>query len=173
MKRFVLPMLIILFLTLSACATKQAGTEQTAPAAPASNTLPTPTDDLALLPTLFPNTSDIGDLTRTDEQGAVVIEITPLNLDSATDALEFDVSMNTHSIDLSMDLAQLATLTTDTGLTVQATKWDATPGGHHVPGKLIFPAIRDGKSVLDGIGKLTLRIVNVDVPSRVFEWVLK
>jgi len=31
--------------------------------------------------------------------------------------------------------AFIATLTTDTGLTVQATKWDATPGGHHVPGK--------------------------------------
>jgi hypothetical protein len=72
-----------------------------------------------------------------------------------------------------MDLATLATLTTDTGVSVQATKWDATPGGHHVSGKLIFPATSDGKSILDGVTKLTLTIVNVDAASRVFEWDLK
>jgi len=173
MKRFVITVLIILLLTLTACATQQAGTEITAPAAPVSNPMPAPTDDPALLATFFPETSNSDSLTRTDEQGSVVVQVTLLNLDTATDTLEFDVSMNTHSLDLSMDLAQLAILTTDTGLTVQATKWDATPGGHHVPGKLIFPATLDGKSVLYGAGKLTLTIVNVDAPSRVFEWALQ
>ena len=115
------------------------------------------------------------DLTRADEQGMVVVEITPLNLDNAADAvtLDFDVAMNTHSVDLSMDLAQLATLTTDTGVTVQATAWEATPGGHHVRGKLLFPAAKDGKSVLEGASKLTLTIADVDAASRVFEWTLK
>ena len=163
MKRLFLPILLMLTLLLAACSPLQSNGQQTVPtAAPVSNALPAPVDNPANV-----------DLTRTDEQGSVVIEVIPLNLDSATDTLEFDVSMNTHSVDLSMDLAQLATLTTDTGLTVQASKWDATPGGHHVPGKLLFPASQDGKRVLDGAGKLTLTIVNVDSPSRVFEWPLQ
>ena len=113
------------------------------------------------------------ELTRLDEQGAVIVEVTPLNLDTPADNLEFDVAMNTHSVDLSMDLATLSTLSTDTGVTIQAVKWDATPGGHHVEGKLIFPAVKDGKSVLEGASKLTLTIINVDAPTRVFEWELK
>ena len=165
MKRFILPILIILTLLLAACAPKEANTEKTdSVTAPITNN------------TNASETSSEGDasgLTRSDEQGAVTFEVTPVNLSDATDALEFDVSMNTHSVDLSMDLAKLATLTTDTGLTVPAEKWDATPGGHHVPGKLIFPATQDGKSVLDGAAKLTLTIVNVDAPTRVFEWSLQ
>ena len=115
------------------------------------------------------------DLKRTDGQGMVTVEVTPLNLDNAADTvtLDFDVAMNTHSVDLSMDLAPLSTLTTDTGISMQASKWEATPGGHHVSGKLIFPATQNGKGVLEGARKMTLTIVNVDAPSRVFEWQLK
>ena len=100
------------------------------------------------------------------------MEVTPLNLDNPSDQFEFDVVLDTHSVDLSMDLATLATLTTDTGITVQATLWDAPRGGHHVAGKLIFPAMSDGKSILDGATRLTLTIVDVDAPSRVLEWEL-
>jgi hypothetical protein len=71
-----------------------------------------------------------------------------------------------------MDLAEL-NMTTDTGLTIQALKWDATPGGHHVEGKLIFPSTQNGKSVLEEASKLTLTIINVDAAYRVFEWELK
>lgn len=109
MKRFFLPILLLLTLLLAACSPLQSNGQQTVPtAAPVSNALPASAD----------NTASV-ELTRTDEQGAVVIEVTPLNLDSATDTLEFDVSMNTHSVDLSMDLAQLATLTTDTDIGFQ------------------------------------------------------
>jgi len=38
---------------------------------------------------------------------------------------------------------------------------------------LIFPSAQDGTSILDGASKLTLTIVDVDVPSRVFEWELQ
>jgi hypothetical protein len=112
-------------------------------------------------------------MTRVDEQGAVVIEVTPLNLTIPSDQLEFNVSMNTHSVDLSMDLATLSTLTTDNGVSVQAALWDAPLGGHHVEGRLIFPATKDGKPILEAASQLTLTILNVDVPSRDFEWQLK
>ena len=165
MKRFALLLLTLTFI-LTACTPAQA-TE------PVSNPVPTPTDDPALLPTLFPNTDGDNDMSRLDEQGAVIFEVTPLNLGTPADTLEFDVAMNTHSVDLSMDLAPLATLTTDSGITVQASKWDATPGGHHVDGKLIFPSAQDGISILEGASKLTLTIINVDAASRVFDWELK
>jgi hypothetical protein len=105
-----------------------------------------------------------------DEQGAVAVEVTPVNLTNPGESLEFEVGLNTHSVDLSMDLASLATLTTDTGKTVQASQWDAPSGGHHVSGKLIFPASVDGKSILEGAKKLTLTIKDLDAPERVFSW---
>lgn len=111
--------------------------------------------------------------TRVDQQGAIIVEVTPLNLNAPAETLKFDIVLTTHSIDLSMDLATLATLTTDTGVTVQASLWNAPRGGHHVSGKLIFPATKDGKSILEGAAKLTLTIVNLDAPSRLFEWELR
>jgi hypothetical protein len=111
-------------------------------------------------------------LTKSDAQGAVAMEITPTNLENPGDAVIFDVLMDTHSVDLSMDLAQLATFSTDTGKTVQATLWDAPRGGHHVKGKLSFPSTKDGSNLLDGAKSLTITITNVDVPTRTFTWSL-
>ena len=109
-------------------------------------------------------------LTKSDAQGAVTMEITPTNLEKPGDAVIFEVLMDTHSVDLSMDLAQLAVLSTDTGKTVQATLWDAQRGGHHVEGKLSFPSTKDGSDLLDGAKSVTITITNVDVPSRTFIW---
>jgi hypothetical protein len=172
MKRIAL-LLLFVFL-LAACAPNQVATElPTYQPSPISNAAPTPTDDPALIPTLFPNANGNSELARLDEQGAVVFQVTPSNLGTPSDTLEFDVAMNTHSVDLSMDLATLSTLYTDTGATVQASKWDAIPGGHHVEGTLIFPSAQDGKPILEGASRLTLTIVNVDTASRVFEWELR
>jgi hypothetical protein len=113
------------------------------------------------------------DLTLTDEQGAVVIKVKPLNLSNPGEMLDFDVAMNTHSANLGMDLAALATLTTDNGRSVPAAKWDGPAGGHHVEGTLQFPAATDGTTVLAGATRLTLTIRNVDAPERVFTWALQ
>lgn len=110
------------------------------------------------------------DLARADDQGAVTLVVTPLNLGNPGATLDFDVAMNTHSVDLGMDLTTLATLTTDTGRAVQAIRWDAPQGGHHVEGKLSFPASVDGASLLQGAAKLTLTLRNVDTPERAFVW---
>ena len=161
--RRLLIILIPLALLLAACSAKQ-------PEPPTVAAVPTVTTPATSAPTLA--APDTG-LMRVDEQGMVVIEVTPANLGSAADTLEFEVAMNTHSVDLSMDLVALSTLSTDTGLAVQPLRWDAPPGGgHHVSGKLIFPSRVDGKSLLEGAGKLTLTILNVDAPSRLFEWEL-
>ena len=158
MKRILLPAFLILSLVLSACSATSTPLQTDPEPAPVSTQSSSPSNNSAK---------------RIDQQGAIIIEITPLNLDSAADTFEFDIVMTTHSIDLSMDLATLSTLTTDTGVSVDAALWDAPLGGHHVEGKLIFPSAKDGKSILEGATKLTLTIVNVDAPSRVFEWELK
>jgi hypothetical protein len=170
MRCFIRPFLLALTLVLAACATSQAGTN------PPSETPQTGPQPAPISTSSGPSSGNDAkaapDLTRLDQQGAVTVEVTPLNLGNPSDKLEFDIALNTHSVNLSMDLAALATLTTDTGLTVQATLWDATPGGHHVSGRLVFPAMNDGKSILEGASKLTLTIINLDAPARVFEWQL-
>lgn len=111
MRRFILPLLLTLTLLLVACAPTQTGTDQSGlqPASASSDSSQT----------------DAGDLTRIDLQGVITVEVKPLNLDTPSDQLEFDVVMDTHSVDLSMDLAALATLTADTEMTVQTVSWNA------------------------------------------------
>ena len=121
-------------------------------------------------PSQEPASNPSSDLTRTDEQGAVVVAVQPLNLESADQTLDFEVNLNTHSVDLSMDLAGLATLTTNTGITASAVAWDAPQGGHHVSGKLSFPASVNGTSLLENTTELTLTIRDVAVPERIFQW---
>ena len=147
MRRFLFPTLLTLSLMLAACT---------------ATTIP-----------LLSDSAPAPAATRVDQQGAIIVEVTPLNLDTPADTLEFEVVMDTHSIDLGMDLATLATLTTDTGIKVQAVLWDAPRGGHHVSGKLIFPATKDGASILADAGRLTLTIINLDASSLVFEWELR
>ncbi|HEX2996847.1 MAG TPA: hypothetical protein VHP14_18645 [Anaerolineales bacterium] len=186
-KRF--PFLFIFVLLLSACTAVPQGV----PAAPTedraatlsaivsatmsaiSTEAPTATGipDPSTTPTVVitEQSSSTGqNLTRTDEQGAVMVDVTPGNLSNPVDSIEFEVGMNTHSVDLSMDLAALATLKTDTGRSVAPLSWEGMAGGHHVSGKLIFPSQVDGKPLLEGASTLTLVIQNVDVPERTFTW---
>ena len=114
----------------------------------------------------------IGRRPKRTDRAASIFTIAAL-LGSQAGKLAFEVSLNTHSVDLSMDLAALATLAADTGLTVQADAWDAPRGGHHVSGTLSFPSSVDGKEILDGAAKLTLTIKDVDVPERTFAWDLR
>ena len=109
----------------------------------------------------------------TDNQGAVTVIVKPLDLREQDQQLKFEVALNTHSVDLSMDLAALSTLATDTGLTVQASAWDAPRGGHHVSGVLSFPSRAEGIALLEDASTLTLVIKDVDVPERSFAWDIK
>jgi hypothetical protein len=113
-----------------------------------------------------------GSMARKDTQGNVTVVITPQDLSQVDETLDFDVVLDTHSVELSMDLADLATLTTDTGKSVNPSQWDAPSGGHHVKGTLTFPAIIDDATLLDEGSTITLTLRNVDVPVRVFTWTI-
>lgn len=110
------------------------------------------------------------EMTISDTQGAVTISIKPFNLDNPGQTLDFDVKMDTHSIDLGMDISKLSTLSTDTGKTVEAVQWNAPMGGHHVEGTLSFPAITNGKPLLINSEEIEIRIIDVDAPTRIFKW---
>lgn len=97
--------------------------------------------------------------------------MTPLNIDPPGASLDFDVSMNTHSVDLAWDLAAQSVLKTDTGLEVVGLSWPVG-NGHHYAGTLSFPATAEGQPLLDGAATLTLLIRDTDVPERVFTWEL-
>jgi len=111
-----------------------------------------------------------GDLTRSNEGGSVTIKVKPLNLGSGGTTLEFDVVMDTHSVELNFDLKQLAVLKTDTGAEVKPSARFAQVGsGHHVESKLSFPADK-----IAGARMLTLILKNVSgVAERTFTWNLQ
>ena len=107
---------------------------------------------------------------QTDKQGAVTFAVTPLNLAAPGATLDFAVSLNTHSINLSWNLAAQSTLATDTGRQVQGQSWPIG-NGHHYEGTLTFPAqTADGAKLLEGAKRLTLTIRDTDVAERVFVW---
>ena len=123
-------------------------------------------------PTVVPATGVEEGPAVTDTQGAVEFVVTPLNLASPGATIDFEVSMNTHSVDLGWDLARQSTLTTDEGLAVIGQTWPVG-NGHHYEGILSFPArTTDGKPLLEGATDLRLVIRDTDVPERVFTWEL-
>ena len=90
---------------------------------------------------------------REVDSGAVEVKITPIQLDAAGAA--FAIVLDTHSVDLSLDLAAAATLDVDgTEWTVEG--WDGSgSGGHHRQGTLRFtpqgPASGTARLTISGL----------------------
>ncbi len=162
--RFALRAFLLLSASLALSACGAQASEPTAPSGGPGSPSRTPP------PSATPDLPE-ADLARYDSQGSVDFSVIPLNLESPGEAIEFDVSMNTHSVDLAWDLASLSTLTTDTGLSVGGLSWPVA-NGHHVRGVLTFPAAVDGTSLLEGATEVTLVIREAAAPERVFSWAL-
>jgi hypothetical protein len=178
--KFLLGIFLLFSLLLTACAPKSTASASPLESASAYPTTGSPTD--AVTPGIVtPAATAQGNnqenstenFTRSDQQGNVVVDVTPESLSPTGDTFVFDVNMNTHMVNLDMDLAKLSTLSTDDGRSVTPTRWDVPEGGgHHVSGKLVFPVKRDGKPLLEGAIRLTLIIKHVDADIRLFNWQL-
>jgi hypothetical protein len=111
-----------------------------------------------------PPSSDWGLSPQSDNAGQVTIEVTPLTL--SDDVWEFNVALNTHSVDLGFDLTEVGALRCDQGQEFEATAWDGSgPGGHHRSGVLKFAALDHPTSFVE----VVIRDV-AKVPERVFRW---
>ena len=104
--------------------------------------------------------------TQSNNERAVTVEVTPLNLPQGGSTLDFEVAFETHSVDLGFDPAAISILRDDQGREYPAVAWEgAGPGGHHRSGVLRFelpePATKFIEVIIHDVA---------GVPERVFQW---
>jgi hypothetical protein len=104
--------------------------------------------------------------TQSNSEGAVSVDVTPINLGNGSATLDFDVAFNTHSVNLSFDPAAISVLRDSAGHEYPAVAWEGSgPGGHHRSGVLRFqvpePTGDAIEVVIQGVA---------GVPERVFHW---
>lgn len=104
--------------------------------------------------------------TKTDDQANVNIAVTPIDLSQQSEEWKFDVTMNTHSVELDQDMTQVAFLAGDGGKEYIPLKWEGSSGGHHREGILTFSPITPYPQ------RLTLKIDSIGGVSRSFSWTL-
>ncbi len=102
-----------------------------------------------------------------NEEGAVSVMVLPHKI-TVTAPWEFEISLDTHSVELNQDLTQVSILSDDKGNEFRPIRWDGPDsGGHHLEGVLVFQAINPLPSYFE------LKINNVGgIPERLFKWIL-
>ncbi|MBI2086128.1 hypothetical protein HYT74_02185 [Candidatus Daviesbacteria bacterium] len=97
--------------------------------------------------------------TKESNDGPVSVTVTPKGWD-------FDITLNTHSEELSEDLVAVSELVDDQGKSYKPVSWEGSPpGGHHRNGVLKFNPISPKPKSLE------LKIKNVaGVVERSFKW---
>lgn len=104
---------------------------------------------------------------REKEEGNIIITAKPEIL-SIGQKPKFKLEFNTHSVDLSFDVARQSYLVDDKGNNFNNGIWDGSPsGGHHRNGTLTFNAVLSKTKFV----KLIIRNVS-DIPERTFRWEL-
>ena len=101
----------------------------------------------------------------TKQAGAVEIKVKPSQLEVGKNIL-FTVTLDTHSVELSYDLAELAYVEDNLGNKYEPESWSGGKGGHHLSGELSFAKL---KSKANGIKLNFEEIENEEV---IFEWEL-
>lgn len=104
---------------------------------------------------------------QTNEQDAVTVTVTPIDLGVDSKEWKFDVVMNTHSVELDQDMVKATILIDNPGEEYKPVRWEgAGPGGHHREGVLVFAPIKPYPQHLNLIIK---GIGGIDRP---FAWIL-
>ena len=129
--------------------------------APLSNTAPSQT------PAGVRQDAPSGIPPQTNSEGNIEVIVQPKNLSTSSSTWEFDVTLDTHSVELSEDMVKVSELVDDTGKVYQSFKWQGDPpGGHHRKGTLSFQAIAPVPRAFE------LRIKGLGgIPARSFQWI--
>lgn len=101
--------------------------------------------------------------TKTNSEGNVSVMATPIDQSDWS----FEITLNTHSVDINEDLAQVSILTDENGNEYKPIEWRGDPpGGHHRKGVLSFGEITPRPQ------SITLFINQVGgIDERKFEWI--
>lgn len=105
---------------------------------------------------------------KSAERG-VTVSVRPIDLSVAAKRWAFEVVLDTHSVDLSDDLAKATLLVDDRGAEYRAAGWQGDPpGGHHRRGTLDFAPVAPRPAAIE------LRIQRPGEPApRAFRWRLR
>jgi len=125
--------------------------------------------DVASAPVLVVQAASQALASQTNTGGGVTVKVTPRRLASGTGPWEFEVVFDTHSVELSHDLAKIAVLIDAQGTQHRGSGWVGDPpGGHHREGVLSFQPLPPGTE------SVILEISQVGgVAKRIFRWQLR
>lgn len=106
---------------------------------------------------------------QSSQSGGVTVHVKPADVSGKAATWSFQVVLETHSVDLSDDLAATAVIVDAGGKKYSAVGWQGdAPGGHHRKGVLRFKALSPRP------GSIELRIQRPgEAASRTFRWQLK
>jgi hypothetical protein len=104
---------------------------------------------------------------QSNNEKGVRVDVLPVELVEGR-SVSFEVRLNTHSVDLDQDMANVSSLKDSMGNTFQPTGWvGSPPGGHHRSGTLTFPTLPPDTEtvtlVIKGVGKDSERIFSWQV----------
>ena len=103
---------------------------------------------------------------KTDDQFAVTITVTPLDISPQSKQWKFGIIMDTHLVELDQDMIKIVVLVDDKGKKYKPTTWEGPVGGHHREGVLVFNAIEPMPK------SIKLKISNIGDVIRNFTWQL-
>jgi len=103
-------------------------------------------------------------LMQSDDQASVTVDITPTILGVDEDQNIFEVSINTHSVEMDYDFSKVIVLKDNLGNTYDALEWTGGRGGHHISGDIIFPNINNQATGVE------LDVLGVSEVNRIFKW---
>lgn len=104
---------------------------------------------------------------KTDDQSAVSITVTPIDISPQSKEWKFDMVMDTHSVELDQDLIKITVLVDDRGKEYKPLNWEGPVGGHHREGVLAFNQIIPAPKFIE------LKISGIGGVVRSFSWQFK
>lgn len=105
--------------------------------------------------------------TQTSSEGSVTVKATPIDISNG-EQWRFNIVLDTHSDELSQELAEVISLRDDKGNLYKAVSWEGSPpGGHHREGELVFSPISPKPK------SISLTVKNIGgIAQRTFLWEL-
>lgn len=104
--------------------------------------------------------------TKESNEGPISVKVTPKDLNEELLSWDFEIALDTHSEELSVDLVTVSELMDEQAKPYKPIAWEGDPpGGHHRSGVLKFKPISSLPKSLE------LRIKNVGgISERSFKW---